>query len=422
MKYWFNAPAVKAAVPLAGASFVKGLISNFNTASVFAGSSIFPEGNQLLPGPASWIAQRCARKKALVVTDKFAEQFATKVEKVFQDSGFSTQIWNQCQPEAPLSVVKKLAKAMTGFEPDLIVPVGGGSVIDSAKAAWIFYERPDITNLYMLTPFFPLMLRKKAIMAAVPTTAGTASETSTAAVVHDEENHRKIPVLNPELVPDYALLYPEFTMSMPPALTRGCGLDVLAHAFDSLLCTGTTDFSDALGLKSAELVFRWLPRAYKNGQDHEARHRMIIASCMAGMAFSSSSLALTHSLGHALGTAFKVHHGAAVGLFLPYALRFYHPVTDKVIVIARALDLGASTKDECLENVAAALKKLYQEIDAAWSIKELGVSRPDFEARLDKMAFDASEDPSTFSSPRPLGLDEFKRLYEYAYDGRDVDF
>jgi alcohol dehydrogenase class IV len=422
MNYWFNAPAVKAAVPLAGASFVKGLITNFNTANVFVGSNIFPEGKQLLPGPASWISQRCSRKRALVVTDKFAEQFALKVEKVFKDSGFFTQVWNGCVPEAPLGVVKTLAEAMKAFEPDLIVPVGGGSSIDTAKAAWIFYERPDITNFYMITPFFPLMLRKKAIMAAVPTTAGTASETTSATVVTDESEHRKIPVLNPELVPDYALLYPEFTMSMPPALTRGCGLDVLAHAIDGVLCAGTTDFSDAMGVKATELAWKWLPRAYQNGQDREARHRMIIASCMAGMCFSNSSIALTHSLGHALGAAFKVHHGVAVGLFLPYALRFYHPVTDKIAMIAKALDLPGGSKDECLENVLTGMRRFFKQIDAAWSIKELGVSRAEFDAKLDKMAFDAWEDPSTFSSPRPLGRDEFKRLYEYAYEGKDIDF
>ncbi len=422
MDYWFSIPAVRGAIPVAGSTFVKGLMSTFNTASVFVGSNIFPEGKQLLPGPVTWIATRCPRKKAFLVTDQFAEQFAIKVEKSLQGAGFATQIWNRVLPEAPLENIKDLAEAMKGFEPDLIVPVGGGSVIDSAKAAWIFYERPDVKDLLMVTPFFPLALRKKAILAAVPTTAGTASETTSAAVVTDEKNHRKIPLMNPELTPDFALLNPEFTWSMPPHLTMGCGLDVLAHALDALFCAGTSDFSDAMGVKSLELVFKWLPRAFANGQDREARHRMLIASCLAGMAFSNSSTALTHSLGHALGAAFKLHHGVAVGLFVPYALQFYHPATDKISLAARVMDLGGSSKDECLIKVIGELRKFYQTLNAAWAIKDLGISRSDFEKNLDRIAKDAFEDPSGFFTPRPASQAELKKLLNYAYEGRDVDF
>jgi alcohol dehydrogenase class IV len=247
MEYWFNMAAVRSAIPVAGSTFFKGLFSGFSVANVFVGSNIFPEGKQLLPGPVSWIGIRCPKKRALVITDKIAEQYAKKVERAFrEEAGFATQTWNEVVPEAPLSNVKKLAEVMKSFEPDLLVPVGGGSAIDTAKAAWIFYERPEMQDLRMVTPFLPLMLRKKAIMAAVPTTAGTASETTNATVVTDEENHQKVPLMNPELTPDFALLNPEFTLSLPPALTMGCGIDVLAHAIDGLCCMGTNDFSDAM--------------------------------------------------------------------------------------------------------------------------------------------------------------------------------
>ena len=423
MDYWFNLNAVKGAIPIAGSTFFKGLMSSFATASVFAGSNLFPEGKQLLPGPASWIGVRCPRKRAMIVTDQFAQRFAVKVEAAFRDqAGFTTSVWSECEPEAPLESVKKLAAAMKAFEPDLIVPVGGGSVIDTAKAAWVFYERPEFTDLRMVTPFLPLNLRKKAIMAAVPTTAGTASETTSAMVVTEDETRRKIPLQNPELMPDFALLNPEFTISMPPALTMGCGIDVLTHAIDGLLCTRAGDFTDAMGVKSLELVFKWLPRAHKNGRDKEARHRMLMASCMAGMCFGNSATALTHSLGHALGASFKVHHGVAVGIFLPYALQFYHPATDRISLVAKTLGLPADSKDQALASVLGALKEFYGKLDAPWSIKELGVSRPDFDAALPRLAQLALDDPSGFATPRPASLEECRRLLIYAYDGKDVDF
>ena len=152
MDYWFNIPAVRSAIPVAGSTFFKGLLSSFNVANVFVGSNLFPEGKQLLPGPVSWIGIRCAKKRALIITDKGAEKFAVKVANAFQEqAGFTTQIWNEVVPEAPLENIKKLAAAMNAFEPDLLVPVGGGSVIVSAKSAWIFYERPELKDLVRAT-------------------------------------------------------------------------------------------------------------------------------------------------------------------------------------------------------------------------------------------------------------------------------
>ena len=153
--------------------------------------------------------------------------------------------------------------------------------MDGAKAAWVHYERPDIPHLGMISPLEPLHLRKKAILAAVPTTSGTGSECTSVFVAHDPEVHRKVPVACGELMPDYAILVPEFTMSMPPKLTAGTGLDVLAHAMDSAAILGGNEITHSLALTATEMAFRYLPRAFRNGQDHEARLRMLLAASTA---------------------------------------------------------------------------------------------------------------------------------------------
>ena len=176
--------------------------------------------------------------------------------------------------------------------------VGGGSVMDLSKGAWILYERPDLTDLGMISPLDKLNLRQKAMLVAVPTTAGTGSESTGAAVFHDSTVNRKIPVAHDELVPDVAILSPEFTMSMPPELTAGTGLDVLAHAMDAVTAPSGNEYTEPLALKAVEMVFEWLPKAYKNGDDREARFRMIMAANIAGIAFGMSGCHLTHSFGH----------------------------------------------------------------------------------------------------------------------------
>jgi alcohol dehydrogenase class IV len=422
MAYWFENPTLKALAPLALSTSIKGLTTIINIPTLFIGSNVFPEGPVVGPSTMDTLANRCAKKRAFIVTDEFSNKFATKAARFLQSGGFSVETWAKCLPEAPMEVVAECAKAMKAYEPDLIMAVGGGSVMDSAKAAWVLYERPDITELGMISPLDKLNLRKKAFLAAVPTTSGTGSECTGAAVVHDTAAHRKIPLANAELVPDFAILVPEFTFSMPPKLTAGTGLDVLAHAMDAVTTPAANEITEPMALKAIEMTFQWLPRAYKNGQDREARHRMILAASIAGVAFGMSGCHLTHSFGHSLGAAFNLHHGMCVGFFLPQTLQFCSPVTDKHLLICKTLGIEAKDAKKGLGKLVARVRSFLTELGVPLTLKDLGISRADFDRQFDKLVKFAVEDVDCYLSPRPITAAQCAQVFKYAYEGRDIDF
>ena len=422
MPYWFENPTLKALAPLALSTSIKGLTTIFNTPKMFIGSNVFPEGPVVGPSTMDSIALRCPRKKAFIVTDEFSKRFASKAARFLESGGFKVETWARCQPEAPVEVVTECAQAIKGFEPDLIMAVGGGSVMDSAKGAWILYERPDIADLRMISPLDKLNLRRKALLAAVPTTAGTGSECTGAAVLHDTEVHRKIPIAHDELVPDFAILVPEFTMTMPPKLTAGTGLDVLAHAMDAVTTPAGNEFTEPLALQAIEMVFKWLPRAYKNGQDREARHRMVLAASIAGVAFGMSGCHLTHSFGHSLGAVFNVHHGLAVGFFIPHTLQFCSKVTDKHLLTCRALNVEARGAEDGLVKLVNLVRSFLNDLGVGLTLKDMGILRGDFEAKLDKLVEYAYGDVDCYLSPRPITAAQCAQVFRYAYDGRDIDF
>jgi alcohol dehydrogenase class IV len=422
MAYWFENPTLKALAPLALSTSIKGLTTIINVPAMFIGSNVFPEGPVVGPSTMDTLANRCTKKRAFIVTDEFSNKFAGKATGFLQSGGFTVEIWPRCLPEAPMEVVAECAQAMKAYEPDLIMAVGGGSVMDTAKAAWVLYERPDITELGMISPLDKLNLRKKALMAAVPTTSGTGSECTGAAVVHDTAAHRKIPLANVELVPDFAILVPEFTFSMPPKLTAGTGLDVLAHAMDAVTTPAANEITEPLALKAIEMTFHWLPRAYKNGQDREARHRMILAASISGVAFGMSGCHLTHSFGHSLGAVFNLHHGMCVGFFLPQTLQFCSPVTDKHLLICRTLGIEAKDAKRGLVKLVARVRSFLTELGVPLTLKGLGISRADFDRQFDKLVKYAFEDVDCYLSPRPITAAQCAQVFRYAYDGRDIDF
>jgi alcohol dehydrogenase class IV len=422
MKYWFEDQALQNLIPLATASAVKG-IGNFFAAPLIAmGPNVFPDGIAIGPTILDFISNMCPKKRAFIVTDEFADRFVNRIRKPFEIAGFTLDVWNRVRPEVPMEDVKDCAAAMNAFEPDLIIAIGGGSVMDCAKVAWIVYERPDKADFALISPLEVLGLRKKALLAAIPTTSGTGSECTFAAVVHDTEAHRKIPLAQAELKPDFAILIPELTATMPPDLTVGTGLDVLAHAMDAVMSPTANEITDALCLASIKMVFKYLPRAFRNGKDREARYRMLLASSIAGMGFANSGAALTHSFGHVLGATFHIHHGLAVGFFIPFVFQFYKKVSDKYLEICDALKIPGKNDDERFDNLIRKLRDFFKELNVPLSIKEMGVAKDEYEKNIKEMASFAIEDIDTIFSPRPIIVAEYEKIFRYAYDGKDIDF
>jgi len=422
MAYWFENPVLKALVPLALSSAMKGLNTVIKVPTIYAGFNVLPEGPVIGPSTMGSIAPRCPRKRAFIVTDSFNEANAKRVSSFLESNGFSAIIWPKTIPEVPMRNALECGAAMRDFEPDLIAAVGGGSVMDMAKAAWILYERPDISDLAMVSPLDPLNLRQKAILVAIPTTSGTGSECTGAAVLTDEEAHRKVPIANLELIPDVAILCPEFTVSMPPQLTAGTGLDVLAHAMDAVTTPASNEFTEPLALKAIEMVFKWLPVAYRDGEDREARHRMMLAATLAGIAFGMSGCHLTHSLGHALGSVFKVHHGLAVGFFIPHTLQFCSQVTDRHLLICRSLGLPAPDPASGLSNLVRSVRDLLQALGVSGDLRGFGIGEEEFRNNLPTLARYAHEDVDSYFCPRPPTKEQCERILLYAYYGKDIDF
>ncbi|MGD2125123.1 MAG: iron-containing alcohol dehydrogenase [Desulfobacteraceae bacterium] len=422
MGYWFEDPTLKALAPLALSSSIKGLSTIFKTPKIYVGSNVFPEGMVIGPSTMDALGPRCAKKRAFVITDEFNERYAKKAAQFLQSDGFTTELWAKTLPEAPMENVRACAEAMNAFEPDMIMAVGGGSVMDLAKGAWILYEQPGLGDLGMISPLDELNLRQKAMLVAVPTTSGTGSECTGAAVFSDTAVHRKIPITHDELVPDVAILSPEFTMSMPPKLTVGTGLDVLAHAMDAVTTPAANEFTEPLALKAIEMVFQWLPRAYGNGDDREARHRMMIAATIAGIAFGMSGCHLTHSFGHALGAVYEMHHGLCVGFFIPHSFQFCQTVTDKHLLICKSLDIPASDAQDGMKNLVSKVREFLTRLEVPLTLKGFEISAEDFEEKLPKLVEYAHGDVSCYLSPRPITAEQCEKVFRYAYEGKDIDF
>jgi alcohol dehydrogenase class IV len=423
MSYWFQDPGLKALLPLAIADAIKGMKTTFNIPALIMGFNVFPEGISIGASTADVIAARCPKKRAFVVADEFSNQFAERTAEYFTANGFTTQIWPKVLPEVPMENVHECGAAMTAFEPDVIIAVGGGSVIDGAKAAWILYEHPEITDLgSQVNPLVPLGLRKKAFFVAVPTTSGTGSECTAVSVLHDTATHRKVPIANAELMPDIAILVPDFTVSMPPKLTAGTGLDVLAHAMDAIATPAANDFTDAMNLMAIKIAFKYLPRAYKNGKDREARYRMMMAASAAGIGFGQSGAPLTHGFGHSIGSLFNVHHGLAVGIFIPYSFQYYKPVSDRYLEICHALRIEGASPDESFANMIKAVRDLFRSLDVPLSLKELGIKADEFDKHMETMVLYTMEDIDTVFTPRPITAAQCEKFFRYAYDGKDIDF
>jgi alcohol dehydrogenase class IV len=314
---------------------------------------------------------------------------------------------------------------LTRIGADWIIAVGGGSVIDTAKAAWVLYEKPDV-QLDALTPFDELGLRVKAKLICIPTTAGTGSEATKAIVIRDDETGRKFATINPELTPDIAILDPEFVKGLPKELTAYTGMDALTHAIEGYVSVWKNDFSDGSSLQAVKMIFEWLPKSLEDLSDLEAREKMLVAACLAGMSFGNSQAALAHSLGHSMGSVLRTHHGLSVGMALPYTIEFN--CTDSEDAAAQyselALLLAINEKDNIKTSMkfAAAIRELMAKIGSPASFKEAGVSKKDFDNGLDKLVEFAMMDSSLTMNPRNTDSHEIRKLYEYMFDGKIVDF
>ncbi|WP_068792566.1 bifunctional acetaldehyde-CoA/alcohol dehydrogenase [Brevibacillus laterosporus] len=382
--------------------------------------------------------------RAVIVTDPAMVKLGY-VDKVLRNLRSRSQyvhckVFSDVEPDPSVTTVRKGTELMVDFRPDVIIALGGGSAMDAAKAMWLFYEYPneEFQNLYQ--KFLDIRKRvykfpklgRLAKFVAIPTTSGTGSEVTPFAVITDREKNMKYPIADYELTPDVAILDPQFVMTVPKVITADTGMDVLTHAMEAYVSVMANDFTDGLALKAIQLIFEYLPRAYKDGGDEVARQKVHNASCIAGMAFANAFLGINHSLAHKLGAEFHIAHGRSNAILMPHVIRFNATVPNKFASfpryekfiaheryaeIARLLGLPAKTTEEGVESLIQAVITLGKSLDIPMSIEANGVTKEDFEKEVDRLAVLAFEDQCTTANPKMPLVTELAEIYRNAFKG-----
>ncbi|HHW45154.1 MAG TPA: iron-containing alcohol dehydrogenase [Desulfotomaculum sp.] len=365
-------------------------------------------------------------KKAVIVTDKVMQQlgFVEKVKSYLAEAGIKSTVFDEVEPDPSRQTVKKGAKLMLEYQPDLIVGLGGGSAIDAGKAMWIFYEHPDVTWEQIFVPFTGVpKLRNKARYVAIPSTSGTATEVTLAAVITNRDVHPNVKdfTLSYEVTPDIAICDPELPSTMPPIVTANTGFDVIVHAVEAYVSVNATDVTDPIAVSAATMAYKWLPLAFANGSNKEAREKMHTSSLMAGFTFTNTALGLVHSTAHQIGAEYRIPHGRANAVMLPYVVQYNTPAAAaRYADVARAFGYDSTDPYEGTAKFIKAIRDLQKLLGIPACLKDAGIDEQDFLNKVDMLAQNAMKDGSTPANPRVPTVEEIKKIFLCAYYGNDV--
>ncbi len=383
------------------------------------------------------------KKRVFIVTDSFLYKngFTKCITDKLDAMGITYTVFSDVEPDPTLLSAQKGAEAMTKFEPDAIIALGGGSAMDAGKIMWVLYEHPDADFLDMAMRFIDIRKRvytfpkmgEKAYFIAVPTSSGTGSEVTPFAVITDQETGIKYPLADYELLPNMAIIDTDLMMSAPKGLTSASGIDALTHALEAYASVMATDYTDGLALKAMKNIFNYLPKAYEDGTDPIAREKMADASTMAGMAFANAFLGVCHSMAHKLGAFHHLPHGVANALLITEVMRFniataprkmgtfsqyqYPHALERYVECARFVGVSGKTDEEVFEKFIVKIEELKEAIGIKKTIKEYGIEEETFLATLDEMVEQAFDDQCTGANPRYPLMREIKEMYLKAYYG-----
>lgn len=363
--------------------------------------------------------------RAFVVTDKTIAKlgFLDTVLEKLKEGGKEVDFFDDITPEPPDTVAQACAKQVRAFNPDLIIGLGGGSAMDVAKVARILNEHPE-HPIIDITPLTTITVSKTTLVT-IPTTSGTGSDATWAAVITDSKDRNKMELTHPELMPYISILDPALTMSMPPKVTASSGMDALAQAIDGYTVQWRNDFSNGLCIHATRMIFEYLPKAFENPNDSEAREKVHNAATISGMAWSNSFLGITHSFGHSMGAVFKMPHGITVGMVLPYSIEYAMKThADLYGEFSRAIGTANPTDDD----KTATLKlrdevwKLMDELEVPRSLKAYGISKEDFEKNYDDLVRFTLESAVNIFNCREPSNEEIEQFWHYLYEGKSIDF
>ncbi|MBU5675044.1 iron-containing alcohol dehydrogenase [Alkaliphilus sp. MSJ-5] len=337
-------------------------------------------------------------EKIFIVTDSFiASSELLPHIKSYIDSSTETMVFSGVIPDPPIDNIVAGLEYSKGFPATILLAIGGGSAIDAAKAILYFGKLTDrFSEIRFVT---------------IPTTSGTGSEVTNFSIITDDEKEIKYPLITDEILPDEAILDSGLVAGLPPKQTADTGIDVLTHAIEAYVSTSANDISDALSEKAIRYVFTYLDRAYKDGNDKEAREKMHMASTMAGMAFNIASLGLNHGIAHAAGARWHIPHGRINGILLPSIIRYNAGVTEgkytnnttlaanRYAEIAKFLGLNAGNPQMGVRSLVNAILALQKRLSIPRSLSEWGVSKEQFESDKNAIAEAALADRCTATNP-----------------------
>jgi len=313
-----------------------------------------------------------------------------KITSILENLGIKIQVFTGVEPNPTLATTLRAVKEIRTFQPDVIIAIGGGSSLDAAKLMWLYNEYPDVKFEDLAMRFVDIRKRivryphlgDKCKLICIPTTSGTGSEVTPFAIITDEKTHIKYSLADYALVPSVAIIDSQFMMTLPQRMTAVTAADALSHCFESYVSTLATEFTMPYSLEGIKLIFKYLPRAYKDGaKDKQAREMIAHAATIAGIAFGNAFLGVVHSLSHKIGGRFNVMHGAANAIYLPYVIAYnatygekekqmYWPQYDRISLarerycqIADALGIAGKNQDEKINNLVKAVQELFASVN-----------------------------------------------------------
>ena len=352
--------------------------------------------------------------KVLIITDPFVVQsgMIEMITSPLKQGGIEYDIFKDVVPDPPIEKISDGVRRLIQYKPEAIVAVGGGSAIDSSKSIREFAKRVDNYG--------------EVDLIAIPTTSGTGSEVTSFAVVSDRQAERKYPLVSKSLTPEETILDAELVKSVPPAITADTGMDVLTHAIEACVSIERNEFATALAEKAIEICGVFLLRAYLDGSDTHARQKMHVASCLAGLAFNSTSLGLNHGMAHQLGARFHIPHGRANAMLLPHIIEFnsdinkhsksqkeYLPAVKKYSTVAQILGLSNYNKVMTVRSLVNWVQFMMKEMDIPLSISQMGIiSEEEYMSKIDAMADAALADGCTATNPRVPTKADVVQIYK----------
>ncbi len=367
-----------------------------------------PGARKELPG----VIARLGFKKAMIVTDKGLIQYgvAKMVSDVLDEAGIPYEIYSEVKPNPTVTNVQMGVEAFKQSGADCLVAIGGGSAMDTAKGIGIIITNPEFADVVSLEGVAPTK-HKSVPIIALPTTAGTAAETTINYVIIDEEKQKKMVCVDPNDIPCCSIVDAELMYSLPKGTTAATGLDALTHAIEGYITKAAWEMSDMFEIEAIRMINKYLRTAVFEPTNPVGRNGMAVAQYIAGMAFSNVGLGVVHGMAHPMGSLFDIPHGVANALLLPTIMEFNAPVClDKYVEIAKAMDAyrEGMTKEEAAEAACKAVRDLAIEVGIPQHLTEIGIKEEDIPA----LAEQAITDVCTPGNPREVTKEDIIALYK----------